>query len=74
VGGALGLAVISTAATSRVRDALAHGAAPPHALAAGYDRGLLIAAAITLANLALGLLRAPRITPDAAIIAEATAG
>jgi EmrB/QacA subfamily drug resistance transporter len=74
VGGALGLAVISTAATSRVNDALAHGAAPAHALAAGYDRGLLVAAAITVANLALGLLRAPRIRPDAAIIAEAAAG
>jgi EmrB/QacA subfamily drug resistance transporter len=74
VGGALGLAVISTAATSRVRDALAHGATPPHALAAGYDRGLLIAAAITILNLALGVLRAPRIRPDAAIVAEATAG
>jgi EmrB/QacA subfamily drug resistance transporter len=74
VGGALGLAVISTVATSRVRDALAHGAAPPHALAAGYDRGLLVAAAIAILNLALGVLRAPRIRPDATIIAEATAG
>jgi predicted MFS family arabinose efflux permease len=74
VGGALGLAVISTAATSRVQHELAHGAAPAHALAAGYDRGLLVAAAIAVLNLVLGVLRAPRITPDAAIVAEATAG
>jgi EmrB/QacA subfamily drug resistance transporter len=73
VGGALGLALISTAATSRVQDALAHGATQPHALAAGYDRGLLVAAGITLLNLAIGILRAPRIRPDAALIAEATA-
>jgi EmrB/QacA subfamily drug resistance transporter len=73
VGGALGLAVISTAATSRVSDVLAQGASQPHALAAGYDRGLLVAAAITVVNLAIGVLRAPRITPDAALVAEATA-
>src|SRR4051794_29562088 len=73
VGGALGLAIISTAATSRVTDALAHGASQPHALAAGYDRGLLVAAGLSVINLAIGLLRAPRITPDAALVAEATA-
>src|SRR3954452_6502648 len=71
VGGALGLAVISTAATSRVSDALAHGASQPDALAAGYDRGLLVAAGLTVVNLAIGVLRAPRITPDAALVAEA---
>ncbi len=74
VGGALGLAVISSVATSRVQGELAHGAAPARALAAGYDRGLLVAAAIAVLNLAVGVLRAPRIRPDAAIIAEATAG
>ena len=74
VGGALGLAIISTAATSRVSDALAHGASQPVALADGFQRGLYVAAGIALVNLVVGALRAPRITPDEAIIAEAMAG
>src|SRR5690348_2072001 len=46
VGGALGLAIVSTAATSRATAALAGGATQAHALTAGYHRGLLVAAAI----------------------------
>jgi predicted MFS family arabinose efflux permease len=74
VGGALGLAVISTAATTRVTDALAHGASQPVALADGFQRGLYVAAGIALVNLVIGALRAPRITPDEAVVAEALAG
>src|SRR4051794_22483863 len=74
VGGALGLAIISTAATSRVSEALSHGAAQPQALAEGFQRGLYVAAGIALVNLVIGALRAPRITPDEAVVAEALAG
>jgi predicted MFS family arabinose efflux permease len=74
VGGALGLAVVSTAATSRVGEALSHGAAQPVALAEGFQRGLYVAAGIALLNLIVGAIRAPRITPDEAIVAEALAG
>jgi EmrB/QacA subfamily drug resistance transporter len=73
VGGALGLALVSTAATSRVMDALAHGAPQPDALAAGFDRGMLVAVGLAVANLLVGAVRAPRIKPDAALVAEATA-
>ena len=74
VGGALGLALISTAATSRIGDLLAGGAAQTDALAAGFERGMLIAAGLALVNLLVGAVRAPRIKPDAAIVAEAVAG
>ena len=74
VGGAIGLALVSTAATTRVSDAVAAGAAQPEALAAGFERGLLVAAGLAVANLIVGAVRAPRIKPDAALVAEATAG
>jgi predicted MFS family arabinose efflux permease len=74
VGGALGLALVSTAATSRVSDVLAGGAAQSDALAAGFERGMLIAAGLALLNLLVGAVRAPRIKPDAALVAEAVAG
>jgi EmrB/QacA subfamily drug resistance transporter len=74
VGGALGLALVSTAATSRVSDVLASGAAQPEALAAGFERGMLIAAGLAVLNLLVGAVRAPRIKPDAALVAGAVAG
>ncbi len=74
VGGALGLALVSTAATARVSDVLAGGAAQSDALAAGFERGMLIAAGLALLNLLVGAVRAPRIKPDAALVAEAVAG
>ena len=74
VGGALGLALVSTAATTRVGDALATGATQPEALAAGFERGMLVAAGIAILNLLVGAIRAPRIKPDAALVAEAVAG
>jgi EmrB/QacA subfamily drug resistance transporter len=74
VGGAIGLALVSTAATSRVGDALAAGATQPQALADGFERGIVVAAGIAVLNLLVGAVRAPRIKPDAALVAEATAG
>jgi EmrB/QacA subfamily drug resistance transporter len=74
IGGAIGLALVSTAATTRVGDAVAAGAAQPEALAAGFERGLMVAAGLAVANLIVGAVRAPRIKPDAALVAEATAG
>jgi len=74
VGGAIGLALVSTAATTRVGDAVATGATQPEALAAGFERGMLVAAGIAVVNLLVGAVRAPRIKPDAALVAEATAG
>jgi predicted MFS family arabinose efflux permease len=71
IGGALGLAVISTAATTRAGDALTAGASQADALASGFERGLLIAAGLAIANLAVGLVRAPHIKPDPALVAEA---
>src|SRR4051794_12755108 len=73
VGGAIGLALVSTAATSRVTSELAHGAAQPDALAAGFDRGMLVVAGLAVANLLVGTVRAPRIKPDAALVTQATA-
>ena len=72
IGGALGLALISTAATTRTGDALAAGAAQADALAAGFERGMLIAGGLAIANLLVGAVRAPRIKPDAAMVAEAS--
>jgi EmrB/QacA subfamily drug resistance transporter len=74
VGGAIGLALVSTAATSRVGDALATGATQPQALADGFQRGILVAAGIAVLNLLVGAVRAPRIKPDPALMAEAAAG
>jgi predicted MFS family arabinose efflux permease len=73
VGGALGLALISTAATSRAADAVAGGAVQADALSAGFQRGLLVAAALAAVNLLVGVLSAPRVRPDAELVAEAAA-
>jgi predicted MFS family arabinose efflux permease len=73
IGGALGLAIASTAATSRAAAAIAGGATPADALTAGYHRGLVVAAGLALLNLVVGALTAPRIAPDAQMIAEAAA-
>jgi hypothetical protein len=74
VGGAIGLALVSTAATTRAGDALAAGATQPQALADGFERGMLVAAGIAVLNLLVGAVRAPRIKPDPALVAEAAAG
>ncbi|MDO8187316.1 MFS transporter [Conexibacter sp. JD483] len=56
VGGALGLAVVTTLANSRASDALAAGASQHAALVDAYHRGLLIAALLAVVNVGIGLL------------------
>jgi EmrB/QacA subfamily drug resistance transporter len=70
IGGALGLAVITTLANSRVADALAHGATQSDALVAGFQRGLLVAAAMAVATL-LVAFASPRLAPSPDQVAEA---
>ena len=74
IGGALGLAIVSTAATTRVGDVLSGGASQTVALSEGFQRGLYVAAGLALLNLVVGVFTAPRIKPDAAVVAEALAG
>jgi EmrB/QacA subfamily drug resistance transporter len=73
VGGALGLAVVTTLANARVTDALAAGASQADALAAGFQRGLVVAAVLSAANLVLALVAAPRLLPDAEAVVAAEA-
>jgi hypothetical protein len=72
VGGALGLAIITTFSTSHVTAQLAAGASQSDALVAGFHRGLLIAAAFAAVNL-LASIPAPRLKPDAEQLLEAAA-
>jgi predicted MFS family arabinose efflux permease len=72
VGGALGLAVISTLSTSLVTHELATGSSPAEALTAGFQRGLLIAAFLAAANVALALW-SRSLVPDADQMAELAA-
>jgi EmrB/QacA subfamily drug resistance transporter len=74
VGGAVGLALVSTASTSRVTDAVAGGMTQLDAQAAGFERGILVAAGLAVLNLIVGAVGAPRINPDPALVAEAAAG
>ena len=71
VGGALGLAVISTIANSRATHVLATGATQHDALTAGFMRGLIVAAALAAVNL-LVAARAPRVDPDGDLVAAAS--
>ncbi|HEY7620386.1 MAG TPA: MFS transporter [Solirubrobacteraceae bacterium] len=74
VGGALGLAIVTTLANARVTDALAAGASQADALAAGFQRGLVVAAVLSAANLVLALVAAPRLRLDAEAVLAAEAG
>jgi len=44
------------------------------ALAAGFQRGLLVASVLAAANLVIALVAAPRVRPDTDLLAEAAAG
>ncbi|MDX6236669.1 MAG: hypothetical protein QOG10_1484 [Kribbellaceae bacterium] len=70
VGGALGLAVVTTLSISRTTDALTHGVAQQQALVEGFQRGLLVAAAFAVVNV-LVTLATPQLQPDTEQIAEA---
>jgi EmrB/QacA subfamily drug resistance transporter len=72
VGGALGLAVVTTLSLSRTTAALGSGASHQQALVDGFHRGLLIAAILAAANIVV-TLASPELTPDADRIAEAAA-
>lgn len=72
VGGALGLAVITTLATSHVEALMIGGAGQMEALVGGFERGLLVAAAFAAANVVMAL-GAPRVRPTADQLAEAAA-
>ncbi len=74
VGGALGLAVVSSLATSAVTSSLTSGAAPQAALVDGFQRGLLATAVLGLAILVLAavsrqLLPTPEELADLAVAA-----
>lgn len=56
VGGALGLAVITTLTTTHITDALASGTGQVDAAVGGYDFGLLIAAIFAAANIVIAFL------------------
>ena len=59
IGGALGIAVLSTIATSRTSHALADGTAPPSALVHGFTSAFVVGAGIAAAGIvaALTLIR-----------------
>src|SRR4051794_20569557 len=60
VGGSLGLAILSTVATTRIADALHGGAALPAALTHGFKGGFTVAAIICAAGAAVALVLLPR--------------
>jgi EmrB/QacA subfamily drug resistance transporter len=70
VGGALGLALITTLATSHVTSLVSGGMSPQQALVGGFERGLFAAAFFAVANIVIGL-SAPSIKPTAEEMAEA---
>ncbi len=72
VGGALGLAVISTLSTSEVTARLAAGSSTADALTAGFQRGLVLAAVLAAVNLGLALW-SRQLVPDAEQVAELAA-
>jgi EmrB/QacA subfamily drug resistance transporter len=56
VGGALGLAVITTLTTTHITDAMKSGTGQVDAAVGGYDYGLLIAAVFAAANIVIAIL------------------
>ncbi|MGI8558118.1 MAG: MFS transporter [Solirubrobacteraceae bacterium] len=56
VGGAIGLAILSTIATSRINTLLHGHAAPPHALTDGFARAFGVGAIFAVVGLVLALL------------------
>jgi EmrB/QacA subfamily drug resistance transporter len=71
VGGALGLAIVTTIANSRVTHLLVTGLPVHQALTQGYQLGLLVAAGLEVINLVIAAV-SPRIAPDAELVAAAT--
>jgi EmrB/QacA subfamily drug resistance transporter len=69
VGGALGLAVVTTLSTSRTNAVAGGGGSPVDALVAGYHRGLIVAAVFAAATTVVTAL-APRVAPTPEQIAS----
>jgi EmrB/QacA subfamily drug resistance transporter len=64
LGGALGLAVLTTLATSRTGAVLAHHHATMHtALTVGFHRAFVVAAGFALAGALIALIALPRVEP-----------
>ncbi|RJQ75651.1 DHA2 family efflux MFS transporter permease subunit [Pseudonocardiaceae bacterium YIM PH 21723] len=55
LGGALGLAVLTTVASSRTTDLLTTGTTPPEALASGFNRAVLYCSIAVLVGAVIGL-------------------
>ncbi|HEX3792043.1 MAG TPA: DHA2 family efflux MFS transporter permease subunit [Pseudonocardiaceae bacterium] len=72
VGGALGLAVITTLSTSHTTHLLTTGSGEQDALVGGFHTGLLVAAVFAAVNVLLAL-GSPRLRPTAKLVAEAGA-
>jgi EmrB/QacA subfamily drug resistance transporter len=72
VGGALGLAIVTTLSITHTTNELTHGATQQQALVSGYERGLLVAAVFAVANVLL-TLAAPQLQPTSEQLTEATA-
>ncbi|NMO53167.1 DHA2 family efflux MFS transporter permease subunit [Actinoplanes sp. TBRC 11911] len=72
VGGALGLAVVTTLSVSHLNDAVTHGASQQAASVAGFHRGLLVAGILAVVNLAT-VFFSPQLTPSAEEVAAASA-
>jgi EmrB/QacA subfamily drug resistance transporter len=70
IGGALGLALVTTLSVSRVTDAVTHGMAQQQALVEGFHRGLFVAAVFAAVNVVV-TFASPQLRPDATQIAEA---
>jgi EmrB/QacA subfamily drug resistance transporter len=70
IGGALGLAIVTTLSISRTTDALAQGIGRQQALVEGFHRGLFVAAAFAVVNVVV-TLATPQLLPDAEQVAEA---
>jgi hypothetical protein len=72
VGGALGLAIVTTLSITHTTNELTHGASQFSALQSGFQRGLLVAALFAVANVLL-TLASPQLQPTSEQLAEATA-
>lgn len=70
VGGALGLAIVTTLSTSRVASALVDGTSRPNALVDGYSQGILIAVGFAVLGLVL-TFASPRTKPSSEQIQNA---
>ncbi|MFC4785324.1 DHA2 family efflux MFS transporter permease subunit [Nocardioides sp. MAHUQ-72] len=72
VGGALGIALLSTIATSRTEDSLASGAIPPQALVDGFSAAFVVGAVVAAAGVlaALTLIRRGEMESPVALAVE----